>query len=107
MLFCVEKDRRTFKIILNGSVEVTRFIHVQPNVQDIYSKVRNQILEKLQDLGLSERIYRMHWQDEDGEFIEIRDNKDMRYVITKVSPDTDKLFVQMDMYTQDGKHVFL
>lgn len=94
-------------VIFQGSIDVTRYIHLQPNVEDIYSEIDRQILEKFHDLGLSEGNYSMHWKDEDGHYIEVIDSKDLHYVMKHVSPDTDILLVQMDTSVDKRKQIFL
>ena len=101
--FCLEKDIQTLKVVIEGLVDVTRYIHVQPNVADIYSDVDKQIEEKFHDFGLSKRTYSMYWKDEDGAIIEIVDSIDLRYVMENVSPDTTVLFVRT--YVNEGNHV--
>ena len=88
-------------------IDGTRYIHVQPNVEDIYSEVDKQILEKFHDLELSEGNYSLHWKDEDGHMIEIIDSNDLHYVMKHVSPDTDILLVKMDTSVDECKHIFL
>ena len=91
--------------MVEGSVEVTRFIHVHPYVADIYSDVHKQILEKFQDLGLSEGYYSLYWKDGDGDTIEIGDSSDLRHIMRNVSPDTDKLFIRINTYVDKGNHI--